>query len=291
MTNLNGDGVLYTLVGDKHAAQLAVSILSLRDHWQGPVAIMVGDEKAHEFGVRCEKDTRLAPLQLVKWHAPTRGQTGQHGTQYLNKTRMFDLSPFSRTVFLDADTLVVGDFRALWPRPNTEEVRLTQFADFTTTTRPVRSRVEGWRQHAPREVARSLAYGYPGLNTGVMAFTRLSKRFMAAWREMTARNVCFICDEIAAQLVFLDFPHMVLDERWNASPVHGKHLPGDPEVRIWHFHGRKHVRRERCREIWLPAYDRAVAENVAGIAEWTPAGDRQLRRWLKDPSVYGCSKL
>jgi hypothetical protein len=226
-------------------------------------------------------------LELVRWKAPTRRTSGfKSGTQYANKCEMGRLSPFDRSVFLDADTLVVGDISDAFPREGTEEVRLTWFADWWTTDRRIAGRIEPWRSVALREVARALANKMPAINTGVIGFTSMSTKWFDAWREMTLKNVGFICDEIAAQLIFPDHPHCVLDERWNASPVYSVDGDGKPlrheDIRIWHGHGFKFMKKPIGRSIWFPVYDKAVAQGIARIDEWTNQVPKAPAKYLEE---------
>lgn len=280
------DGVIYFLMGDKHAVQLVVSLRSLRDFWQGPVAILCGDDKALSIAEQCASDVRLDPVLAIRFDALER-QEGwtRSGRGYMNKAHALSLlSPFERTVFFDADTLIVGDFRELWPRD--EFVHLTQFCSWTCKDRRIRGRVELWREAMPKEVARALAWrngvdkGLPAINTGVMAWTRETKRFLDAWRETTAKNVIFMADELAAQLIFLDFPHVVFPHEYNASPIHSRELG---EVKVWHNHGMKCVVRQNAHRIWWPHYERCLEDNIAQLAYWTPAGDRRLKQFLENP--------
>lgn len=268
------DGVIYMNTGLKHANHVVISLFSLRDHWKGPVALIAGCDQSEQIFRYCIDDGRLGDLELIRWNAPTRKTSGfKSGTQYANKCEMGKLSPFERTVFLDADTLVVDDISDAFPRELTEEVRLTWFADWWTTDRRMMGRIEPWRDVALREVSRSLANKLPAINTGVIGFTSLSTKWFEAWREMTLRNVGFICDEIAAQLIFPDHPHCILDERWNASVIFSVDKDGKPkrqqDIRIWHGHGFKFLKKPTGRALWMPYYERAVAEGIARINEWT----------------------
>lgn len=262
-------GVIYMLQGHKHACVLAVSLMTLRRWWKGPVCLIAGDEKAERIAERLVQDERLN-LTLKTWTA----HTGQRGLGYANKTHMAELSPFGRTIFLDADTAVAGELEPLWPKHG-GEVRLTQFADWWTTGRRIGGRIESWREFAPVQVSRMLGAKYPAINTGVMSFSRKSTEFMAAWREMTLRNVSFICDEIAAQLVFPEHPHRVLPDRFNWSPMYSS-SPLE-KASIIHFHGKKHIRKEAGRRVWWPLFLCAWRENIGGLREWAPAGDKSLK--------------
>lgn len=285
---MNGDGVLYVLIGEKHSVQAVVSLWSLRRHWDGPVAIAAGDTPSRELAVRIAQDGRFGNVCTVPFDYKRVIRKGS-GSVYATKTRMGELSPFDRTVFLDADTLVAGDFTDLFPEKGTDEVRLTQFCDWTTAGRMISGRVRGWMDVCPDLASRSLRHSYPAINTGVMGFTSRSTPFMKCWQETAMKKVVFICDEIACQLIFLDFPHVVLDHRWNCSPpLTPTYIPGvnDGDVRVWHGHGRKFKKKARGRQVWWPWLVDALELDLAGMREWFPAADKELKKFLVDPSRY-----
>jgi hypothetical protein len=303
------DGVLYMMIGQKHAEHLAVSLYSLLKHWQGEVAILIGDKHAAEF---CEPMGRLDRVRLVPFdYEAIKTKKRGSGNVYLAKTSMHKLTPFDRTIFLDADTLIAGDI--LDVLPEADEIKITQWMDWTTAGKMMTGRVKNWEEHAPKEAARQLAKPWPAINTGVIGFSKQCDKTMDAWAEMTSRNICFICDEIAMQLVFPDHPHEILDDRFNTSPCYEEVYrrrggftrqqldvmsrysvcakPGDEvrrvitdatikelssfaghpsDVRIWHGHGFKFIKKRYGRACWWPVYREAVDKNFCGIADWTP---------------------
>lgn len=287
-------GVLYMLTGTAHAAQLAVSIRSLRRHWAGPVAIVAGCAESHALAIRIGQDARAGRLEVVRWDAPRQRNAG-----YANKSELPRLSPFKQTVFLDADTMVVGNIDPVFPQAEGELV-LTQFSEWVSTGPRMRKRIEPWRSVAPRDVARMLGEpyttsypsgtgvshgkdktGWPAINTGVIGFDRLAP-FTLRWRELCMRRLCFICDEIAMQLLFPDFKHRVLPQHYNASPTYCPEQwrwAGNSSAVIWHGHGSRFVR-DAGAKLWFPHYEAAVAENFGGLAEWSPAGDGCLKELL-----------
>ena len=276
MEFLPSDGVLYLNVGGKHLRNLVVSLLTLRDHYQGPVAILSGDGLAERY----LKGSILDGVEFVPFKR-------EGGNIFYAKTAMHTLSPFERSIFLDADTTIHGDISPLLPE--TEElINWTQFHEWTTQTGRIQERIKKWRHVLPSQVAWQLATeGVPAINTGVLGFSRSSARMMDEWREKTAQNIGFICDEVCAQLLAFSYPHNVLDARFNCSPrfcwkshslstlVTGE---GMTDVRVVHNHGNKGLKpRDRdLQRIWLFNYFRAWEQNVGDIQSWDK-GDSKIR--------------
>lgn len=275
-------GVVYMLVGAKHGAQLAVAVYALRKLYDGPVALITGNTEADQIADAIALDPRSGPIDRVRWKAPV---GGGKGLQHCNKTRVTDLMPYDEAVFLDCDTLVVGPFDELWPRHGTEEVVLTQFANWHSNDRKIKNRTEPWREILPAQVARSQGVKYPAINTGTFGITKKSTRYVEKWRQASEARPSFMCDELVAQLIFPDFPHRVLDERWNCSPIFSHHRygpPKDADVRIWHGHGWKFISRPQGNAIWMPYYHAAVAQQFAQLGEWATTVDKRLRNKVQE---------
>jgi hypothetical protein len=192
------------------------------------------------------------------------------------------------TAFLDADTLVVGDVGALLDTAAAAQCCATQFARWQTTHAALRRRIAAWRGLKQdrcdpawlKQLVDEAQRPRPAVNSGVVAVRR-GAAILRPWLDLTlAGRRTFICDEIALQLLLPRCPHRVLDCRYNCSPLYAA---GQADVRIWHFHGGKHVRGGAGRQIWWPAYQQCTAANVAGLAEWTPGADSRLRALLASP--------
>lgn len=278
-------GVLYMLTGTAHAAQLCVSLRSLRRHWRGAVAIIAGCAESHALAVKIASDPTAGSVVVIRWDAPRQRNAG-----YANKAELPRLSPFKQTAFLDADTLVAGSIEPVFPRDDSELV-ITQFAEWLSTGKKMRKRIEAWRGVAEADVVRMLYHEWPAINTGVIGFGREAP-FTLRWRELCQKRLCFICDELAMQLLFPDFKHRVLSQHYNASPTYcpeswrvpGRLVPGDDRPVIWHGHGSRFVRDAGNGfgpRLWMPEYRAALAENFGGLADWTPAGDKCLEEYLQ----------
>lgn len=288
-------GIIYLNIGVKHFNHLVVSLWSLRQKYDIPICILAGGpESIDAINTYILPEKKLAPIQIREFEFDNRGR----GSAYFAKTSMCDLSPFQKSIFLDADTLVMGRFRELWP--DDDEVRFTQFADWTTFTKRIRTRISKWEDILPAEVSLQMKHEYPAINTGVLGFSRRSKPFMARWHRETMKNISFICDELSAQLLYIHYPHMLLDERWNCSPRfswkrQGLHVEkADP--RICHGHGKKFLKNNRDVQEgwWMPVYRSALEEDIAQIRSWTNSRSKEWRQLIRPRKYYSddqCKQL
>ncbi len=264
-------GILYVLDGTQPAARLVVSLYSLRNYYSGPIAVASGDATAAAICELIAADCRLNVLH-VKTSVPT---AVTHRRGFLLKTLVNTFSPFEASVFLDCDTLVRGSIVELFELPTPEHVLTTQFSNWGTATGLVSSRIRGWADLYPELIPPALAYGR-AINTGVFSFTKKTKVFERWYHTALSAQNRFIPDEIALQLLLPHFPSVIVDQRFNCSAKFGNLT--DPNTRIIHFHGRKHV--GQYGRPWIEAYQEVIARNLADIQSWTPASDRRLREYL-----------
>lgn len=265
------EGVVYLISGGRHWAVLVTSVMTLRDWYSGPVSVIATDDKGREIAKKISSDRRLQVEAVEMPHGKVKRNAG-----YANKTRLWEYSPFHSTVFLDADTTIQGPVDELFSQ--CDEMVLTGWGGWVSQGKMMAGRIRKWEKQCPEMVQRMIASPWPAINTGVFGFTK-DTLMVRDWWDVTKRNVCFICDEIAAQLMYPDYPVRLLTDRWNCSPWCGQ-TKAD-KANVLHYHGRKHLR-DGNREHWYPHYQKAVDGNYAGIADWTPGGDTRLAAYLED---------
>jgi hypothetical protein len=273
-------GVVYLLTGVGHAVRLAVSLWSLRRYYNGPVTLFTTQPASHAIGAQLAADRRLA-LQ----HQTLQQAVHRRNSSYLTKVKLLPQSPYETTLFLDADTLVTGAVLELFEAAEESGFAATRFAEWTTSGRRMQRRITSWRRvsqdlYAESEYARLIEetlQSRPAINTGVFAY-RFGIPLLDAWQRLTnAGWRQFICDEIALQILLQRFSYRLLNCQYNCSPVYASEMDC---VRIWHFHGDKHLCTGRPRDLWLPAWEECLREKVGGMQDWFPAGDSSLEKHL-----------
>lgn len=289
-------GVLYFVAGSKHCVHAIVSIASLRKHYSGPIAICTeADGPGRECAEWIAKDDALnipgGPVLVIP---DKKLAAGSRGKSYFCKTIVPRLSPFEQTLYLDADTLIVGDLNPLWPDPSTGEVVLTQFADWISTGSRMQQRIKPWAElcedeetgrviYTPdaqqlRRVQVQLSKSWPAINTGVMAWSKTSEPFCDEWNRVTSMRNVFIVDETACQIIFPEYPHRVMDDRFNASvvfPRTGQQVATRTDIRALHGHGFKFWKRADGWNLYRSSLMEALAQNRANIQSMR-VGDKFL---------------
>lgn len=287
-------GLIYFTHGASHLARLLVSLHSLRKHYSGPVTIL----DTGESGGIIEKiaaDERLrVEVQRIEFVQRRRNSA------YCMKSSLWRHSPYSATVFLDADTVVVRSIQPLLDivadTKNSGFV-VTRFGDWVTTGPIIQKRIERWRGIKVRSepekfeksidveklIKLSLESGHPAINTGVIGWRDDTRKILGQWERLThAGYRTPFTDELGAQLIIRQERHTLIDDRWNFSPLYGQQKE---KAAIYHCHGSKHVLRgdgrgDKGHAIWWPLFREVWEENVGRVREWVPAGDQNLARHL-----------
>lgn len=269
------NGIIYFNYSQPHLARLAVSLWSLRKIYDGPVSILSagGDSGiVEQLAADPHIDAHVVPIDI-----PLR----RRHTAYCAKPSLWRWTPYERSLYLDADTIVVGD-----PREASQvqgPLVVTRFASWVTTGKIYSSRIRQWLKVTHSQVdipalARSvLDLPFPAINTGVLLFDRNNPE-LATWETVAqAGHACSFTDELALQILLPTMACGWLDDRWNASPIYHHCRP--EQVRIWHFHGCKNLRKDAGKTLWLPVFKEAYRANVGGIQSWYQV-DKSLREYV-----------
>lgn len=270
--NQSTDGVIYLLGPAGYAELLCVSLYTLRKHFNGPASVFCTDAESLEICHRMAKDERLG-LTVRRAEQPNKLR---HAT-YCTKPVVSLLTPYDRTVFLDCDTLVAGDFSELFE----PELALVQFSNWVSTGKRISGRISQWLKVS--ELAKALATiqlhtEYKAINTGIFGFHKSHLDFIRAWRDLTLEGQrCSFTDELAMQLMMtahLPIDLKCFDDRFNLSPRYGI---GRADPRIWHLHGRGHMRKEEGKAMWWPIFYEAIAAGWGKLDEWAGEYDKHVQ--------------
>lgn len=303
-------GVIYLLTGQAHAVRTLVSISGLRQHYDGPVTLFTTREESTAIGKLIATDARLCIDHQVTdelAHVPRKNR------QFITKVNLMRYAPYDISMYLDGDTLPVGDISPVIEAAAEHQFCATQFNDWVTTGRMMTKRIMRWKTEVgPKIVAngdgempipfserkgfgregelwinrladQALSPSMPAINGGCFA-ARKNAAILKHWYNlsMLGRRT-FICDEVALQLLLREYPSYILEGgRYNCSAHLGTHIK-DPVV--LHYHGEKHLKRESSQRSWIPAYNRCIEMNLGRIREWTPADDPTLTKFLATPEL------
>ena len=280
-------GVIYWIAGSKCLSRLWVSIASLRRVYPDVRIWVVLDNAT------VPKDF-VGPFQAISetgagktwWsfaHLHLKKQdNGKYPPNWalLEKCRIHLRTPFESTVFLDADTMVLKPFHELWEWAEEYEFTSCAFANWKSDGK-VKGRIQRYEKVCPELLPKAYALG-PAINTGVFAWRKgatifegtdtLPSMFALAESNRETR----IPDEIAAQILMAHYPCKIAPQKFNHTC---NKLPLDPDCRVLHFHGRKHMHLDKTKRtgaavIWSDFFMELIEEDWCGLREvvgrWGP---------------------
>lgn len=282
-------GVLYSLTHPACAELLAVSLWSLRKNYRGEVVCKVA-ERARALADRIADDRRLnlqlEPIDVFPNHS-------RHDQRH-NKTIAWMETPFVRTVYLDADTIIQQPID-----------HLLNCTGFGVTAVGIGNLFDGHNQATRlwREIVNFQRVGPGGrkycteiqesnppvINTGVLSFgwpihqhiIERSHDLICIARETHRR----LTDETIIQLLL---PRIT--DLWIYPPEYNWTLlaEGTPEQqRIIHLAAAAWRNRTRGQNIFRPVLEQAWADNAGNLQDWIGQGDARVASLLTKKSQGG----
>jgi hypothetical protein len=285
--------VIYLLSGPSHAPNLVCSLISLRKYFDGPVTIFTWYE-SRQIVHRICSDPYLNADYIHR--EPTyRG----HSDTYVDKTRLIQsFENDDDVLFLDADTIINGSLSLLFASIAKYGFVAAQFNDWVSTGKIISGRINTLRAFPEIDkdlISKVTSHTYPSVNSGIFG-AKPESPVLPLWYEYTyAARSTFIPDEKTLHVVMPKFTAsgemIVVDGRWNCSPIYQPVGLSDNDVRIWHFHGDSNLRpdnkSERGWEMWKPAFRNAMHYDSGGIRAWAKhANNKWLNKLLEtDPDL------
>lgn len=285
-------GIIYFNYGTGCIPRILTSLHSLRKHYSGEVSIMSqGDDSNLFFQNKAQFDPEFQKLKVDIVEMTVTVPAG-HSYGFLITTLADTYTPYDLTIWLDADTLVRGPIDELFDIAEKYEMAVPNFAGWGTTSGAMAKRIKYWTQFYPELIEDAHKFG-SAVNCGVYAWKRGAK-FMQDWytKTLPGRD-SFIPNETCMQVMLPQYPHKIVDQKFNCSCKYSNAY--DPDTRVIHYHGRKHCRLRDGKllnhaDLWIAEYKEVLEKNICGIKEWEPGGDRHLGKYYKhlktgNPSV------
>ena len=157
-------GVIYYNRGTSCAARLMVSTYTLRQYYNGPLAILSEGQESHELV------DQIADVVNASVERFDLGLEGKNAA-YLTKTRLHEVTPFDISLFIDADTIITGPVDELFSMIEEHTFIGTHMANWSTSKGLVAKRIKAWGKYYPDLIQPALDYG-DAINTGIFGFTR-----------------------------------------------------------------------------------------------------------------------
>ena len=285
--------ISYLMSGPAHLHYLVPSLVTLRNHWNGPIEVWAYPE-SFDLVKRIAQDKRLMILPKA-WNPAYTGKN----SQFLNKIHLLQIEGPTTRLYLDADTTIHGGLNELFEAAENFEVAATQFNNWTTKGGVIQNRLRRL-QDFPRidqiAVSYVLENECPSPNGGIIAAQPkapvLKTWFEYAWE---ARNI-FICDEAVLHILPACFSPsqmtILLGGKYNCSH---KYKPKNlSEVVIYHYHGDSNVRPDKSPKavsLWGKLYRKCLQQGYGYIDKWhTQVSNRWLDK-IKEQLIHGAYDL
>lgn len=258
-------GVLYHFSGLGYTMALVCSLQQLRKFYGGPICLAATQECA-EVANRIASDPRTAC-----YVTPTEVVTRTVNRQWMSKATTFYRTPFQRTLFMDADTIVRQD--CLADLFDGDQVVLTRLNDSTLNdgghwSQYFQGRMAFFENFGPqlaKEYREALARNPPIINTGVMAFSKSDPLMVRAIDLMLAvRTAKTASDETVIQLLAATYPVRVVTSRYNWIARR------DAEEAVWIRHFTRRNWRLRDAADYRKYIDEALDANYGNVRDWLP---------------------
>jgi len=265
------EGVIYYNKGMKMLVRLIVSLHSLRKVYDKNVAILIEGEESDE----CKEIANMYNAQIVDVDF---GESYKNKT-YLNSCLSHTVTPYDTSIWIDSDTVILKDPSKLFEHARKNEFAIAQFANWVTNGSKIRKRIKAWEPYLPEFVKDAINFG-PAINCGVYAFHKDGKLVKDWFDHAVKGKTSFIPDEVCCQVILPQYPHIIVDPKYNTSCRYGT---VDKNTVIIHYHGRKHCRIKDGKylnnsKLWFNEYNEI---KDLDIIKSLVKKDRQLRINLK----------
>lgn len=272
---MNNYGVIYLNAGTKMLPRLLVSLYTLRKHYNGAISIICIGEDHYSI---CSSITKC--IDNVKLIQIEDNLKCRHH-YWFEKSRINLYTPYDISIFIDSDTIIVDNFNELFDEIKDNDFIVPQFANWRTSGKKISSRLKTWNHIDKQLVDQTISSQMPSINVGVYGFKK-SSELMKHWFDFTIQNKSSpLPEETSCHLLLQKYKGKIISNKYNCSCKHDD--PKSDNVKIIHYHGRKHCRFQNkepifgC-DLWIKEWQEIFNINLCDIQNWYhKVGDSQLR--------------
>lgn len=268
--------VIFLMTGPSHLPNLCVSLMSLRNVWDGMVFVYAWED-SFEIAEKICKDHRINAVPVL-CH-PTHGYRGKNSQEISKIDLIQQIKDYDVVVYLDADLIIKKSIQPLIDATDNESGSvITQFNSWSMRNGIPRGRVKRLLQFPEVDaewVHESMKFQYPALNSGVFA-CRPDAPMLPEWGRWTEiSRTIYISGESALHPISLKYKIPVLRNGvFNCSTKYQSPSLPDEDVAIWHFHGDSNTRYNKSPRgvrMWYPEFEKIMDQNVGEIEDWINA--------------------
>jgi len=264
-------GVILYNKGNKCIIRAIVCLYSLRKHWYGPVTFFLEEPYPKEFEEVC----KFFNVDIIYNSNPAQ-------KALVRSAEVCLFSPYDRTMWLDADCIIVGAIDEMFDYLDEHDVAIPHFAGWWSDGGTISKRIKRYTGIAPQETIDEALKHHPAINTGILSFKN-NVQFMKDWVELAKKGdgKMFIPDETAFQVLYPSAKDSIFiaPTDFNVSVLHDHDKSKDR--RIIHYHGQKHVLKHKNCDLWKNEFQEMCDTNIANINSFLQYADKRLAKYLK----------
>ena len=280
MNNQETRGIIMFNRGDSCCVRAIVAMNSIRKFWNGPATFYLETPYPPEFDEAC----KFFNFDIVH-------NDEKHELKTLvRKTDMFGNPPYDRTLWLDADMVVIGKIDEMFDMLDEADCVIPHFCGWHSDGKIITKRTGRFKGIAEERHLEKAAKHYPAVNTGILSFRKSEKwqKFVKDWVDLADRGAkkhIFIADEVAFQILYPSADEWGLKIKiaptdFNVSVLHDHDQSKDR--RVIHFHGKKHVLDVPLCDIWKKEFSNLMETNTANIRHYAEKyPDKRLSKYLR----------
>lgn len=270
-------GIIMFNRGDQCIVRAMVCLYTLRKYWDGPVTFYLETPYPKEFDEAC----KYFNVDIVHNEEKHEYRT------LIRKTDMFANPPYDRTLWLDADMLILGKLDEMFDYLDDSDVSIPHFCKWVSNGNKIAARIKKFEGIADKKYLNEALNSHPAVNTGILSFRKSAKwtRFVNDWVALAHKgNKIFISDEVAFQILYPSASEWGLKvhispPNFNVSVLYGNEIE---DKRVIHYHGRKHVLDVPLCDVWKSTFKEMCDNNVANINYYLKYADKRLKEYLKN---------
>jgi len=271
-------GIILFNRGDKCICRAIVCLYSLRKHYDGAITFYLEDPYPHEFDDVC----KYFNVDVI--HNEEKPEL----KALVRKTDMFANPPYDRTLWLDADMVIMGSLDEMFDKLDDADVVIPHFCGWWADGPKISQRTKRFQGIAEqRHIDKALGH-YPATNTGILSFRKSDKwtKFVTDWVTLAHKGSLahiFIPDEVSFQVLWPSIEEwglkiFIANRKFNVSVLHDH--GGTEDIRVAHFHGQKHCLDVPLCNIWKNVFAEMCKDNIANINHFLQYADKRLKKYI-----------
>ena len=273
-------GIIMFNRGEQCIIRAMVCLYTLRKYWDGPVTFYLETPYPKEFDDAC----KYFDVDIIHNEEKHEYKT------LVRKTDMFANPPYDRTLWIDADMVILGKLDEMFDYLDDADVSIPHFCKWISSGNKIAARIKRFNGLIDDKYIKTALDKHPAVNTGILSFKKSEKwtKFVQDWVALAHKGgKIFISDEVAFQILYPSASEWGLKvhispPNFNVSVLYGNEIE---DKRVIHYHGRKHVLDVPLCNIWKSTFKEMCDNNIANIKSYLKFADKRLAIYLKDPNL------